>query len=51
MLAAVDVRRERHAVVIELATVLQAKDLKTAGIGQDRSVPLHESMQAAGFDQ
>ncbi len=48
--AAVDVRLERHAVVVELAPLLQAEDLEAAGIGEDRTVPRHEAMQSARLD-
>ncbi len=50
MRTAVDVRLERHAVVVEFAPFLQAKDLEAAGVGEDRPVPGHEAMQAAGLD-
>ncbi len=47
MRAAVEVRSKRHAVVVDLAQVLQREDLKAAGVGQQRPVPLHEVMQPA----
>ena len=50
MRAAVDVRSERHAVVVELAPLLQAEDLEAAGVGENRTVPRHEAMNAARFD-
>ena len=51
MLAAVEVRAKRDAVVVELAPRLEAEDLKAAGVGEDRAVPRHEAVQAAGrFD-
>ena len=44
---AVEVRGERHAVVVHASQVGQAEDLEAARIGQDRAVPGHEPMQAA----
>ena len=40
-------RRERDAVVVHPAQVGQAEDLEAARIGEDRSIPGHESMQSA----
>ena len=39
--------RERHALLLDLSESGQGKDLKSAGIRQDRAVPRHEFVQAA----
>jgi len=44
---AVDHRAERHTVGVDRARVGQAEHLVAAGIGQDRTVPIHEAVQAA----
>ena len=49
MFAAVDVRAESHAVFAEFAQPGQAHDLKSAGIRQNRLIPVHKLMQAAHF--
>ena len=49
---AVDVAAKGDAVGVELAAVGEAEDLIAAGIGQDRSLPAHEAVQASRtFDQ
>ena len=48
-LPAVHVRVEMDTLFFDLAQVRQRKDLKAAGIRQDRPVPVHEFMQAAQF--
>ena len=40
-------RGERHALFLDLAQLCERKHLKTAGIGQDRTVPGHEFVDAA----
>ena len=45
--AAVEVRPERHALVGDPVAVGQAEDLEPARIGEDRTVPAHERVQAA----
>jgi hypothetical protein len=51
---AIEVRTKRHALVGNLAQVVQAENLEAAGIGEDGSRPRHEAVQAAeladGFD-
>ncbi len=47
VLAAVEVRAEGDAVVVEPPPALQAEDLKAAGVGEDGAVPRHETVQAA----
>ena len=44
---AVEVRSKRHALVGDPVAIGQAEHLKSAGIGQDRTVPAHERVQAA----
>src|SRR5690606_30036490 len=44
---AVHGRAELHAVLVDLAQLLEAEDLKTARVGQDRAAPVHEAVQAA----
>jgi hypothetical protein len=44
---AVEMRLERHAVLADFAQLREAEDLKAAAVGQDRSVPPHEAVQAA----
>jgi hypothetical protein len=46
-LVAVDRRRERDAVFSDLAQVAERKHLEAAGVGQDRLLPAHETVQAA----
>jgi hypothetical protein len=45
--AAVDGRAEAHAFLRDLAQRRQAEYLETAGIRQDRPLPVHEAMQPA----
>jgi hypothetical protein len=45
--AAVDHRLERHAAVVDLDLAAEREDLVAAAVGQDRSVPAHEAVQAA----
>jgi hypothetical protein len=45
--AAVEVRAEGDAILGDLAQLLQRHDLEAAGIGEDRSRPVHEPVQAA----
>ena len=40
-------RGERHALFLDLAQLCERKHLKAAGIGQDRTVPGHEFVDAA----
>lgn len=49
---AIDVRAEHHMVVRQFTKRVQAEDLKSAAVGQNRAVPLHEGMQIpeAGHD-
>ena len=49
LLRAVDVRAERHALLCDLAQIAEAEDLKPAAVRQDRAVPVHELVQAAGL--
>ena len=44
---AVEVGRKIDALLLDLAQACQRKDLKSAGIGQNRAVPRHEFVQAA----
>ena len=44
-------RFEGNTFFLDLARVGQRKDLETARIGQDRSVIIHEGMNAAGLFQ
>jgi hypothetical protein len=44
---AVEVRAERHPVVVDRAHLAQADHLVAAGVGQDRPFPGHEVMKAA----
>ena len=44
---AVEMRLERDAVRVELTQLRQRHDLEAAGIGQDRTRPVHEAMQPA----
>ena len=51
MRVAVKMRTEQHAFISHLAQRIEAKDLKTAGVGQDRAGPCHEFVEAAeAFD-
>ena len=43
----VEVRGERHAVVVHAPQVGEAEHLEAAGVGEDRPVPAHEPMQTA----
>src|SRR5271155_2062719 len=51
---AIEVRTKRHAFFGDLAQLVQAENLESAGIGQDGLRPRHEAMQPAqpsnGFD-
>ena len=40
----------RTPLVGDLANLGEAENLKASGIGEDRAVPAHESMQTAQFD-
>ncbi len=42
VLAAVEMRSERDPVVVEHAPRLEAEDLKTAAVREDRAIPCHE---------
>ena len=42
-------RAELHAVLVQLAQVAKAPDLKASGIGEDGALPRHESVEAAHF--
>ena len=44
---AVDVRLEGDALVGDLRELGEAHDLEAAGVGEDRTVPAHEAVQAA----
>jgi hypothetical protein len=48
MFVPVNVRPEFDAVISELAPICKAEDLIPAAIGQDRFLPAHEIVQAAG---
>src|SRR3546814_16885202 len=43
----IDRRRELHALLGDLAQRRQTPDLKTAGVGENRPVPVPEAVQAA----
>ena len=43
----VDVRREAHALLGDFAQLGERKHLKTAAVGQNRSVPVHKFVQPA----
>lgn len=47
MRRAVNVTLERHAVIVDLAGLRQREDLKAARVGEHRTRPLHEPVQAA----
>ena len=47
MRAAVQVRLKEHPLLRYFPESIQAEDLKSAGIGEDRPGPVHESMQSA----
>ena len=47
MRRAVEVRAERHTFLVDFAQFVEAEDLKSARVGQDRPPPRHESMQPA----
>ena len=52
MARAIDMRLERHSVLVELTQVAQTPHLEAATIGQNRTVPVHERVQPAElFDQ
>ena len=44
---AVDMRLEGDAMLVDAPELRQRHDLVAAGIGEDRSVPMHELVQAA----
>jgi hypothetical protein len=44
---AVDRRLEPDSLLADLAQRTEGKDLKTAGVGEDRPIPAHEAVQAA----
>jgi hypothetical protein len=46
VLGAVQVREERDAVIVDPGSIGETEDLEATRIGQDRSVPGHEPMQA-----
>ena len=46
---AIDMGPKNDLVVIHFALLRQAKHLKATAVGQDRTVPAHESMQPAKF--
>ncbi len=45
MRAAIDMGLKGHTLVIDLVQVCERKDLKPATVRQDRSLPVHETMQ------
>ena len=47
MFRTVQVRTEHDAVIGDFAEIGKAENLKAAGVGEDRSRPGHETMQAA----
>ena len=47
MLAAVDMRAEFNAFVIDFPQAGQAENLETAAVGQNSPVPVHETVQPA----
>src|SRR5438128_11130487 len=49
MRAAIQMRLKSNTVIADLAQRAETEDLITAAVGQDRSVPSHELMQAAQF--
>src|SRR6266852_1986182 len=44
---AVDVGLELHAFLVDGSKALERKDLKSARVGKDRAVPLHEAVESA----
>jgi hypothetical protein len=46
MRRAVQVRRERHAIVVDAPQIGEAEDLEAPGIGEDGPVPGHEPVEA-----
>src|SRR5579863_10243446 len=50
----IEVRAKRHALLSDFAKLVQAENLKAAGIGENRPRPCHKAMQATeityGFD-
>ena len=42
-------RLEVHALFLDLPKTCKGKDLKSAGIRQDRTVPVHKFVQSAEF--
>ena len=42
-------RAERHTLLCDLAQIAEAEDLEPAAVRQDRAVPVHELVQAAGL--
>src|SRR5579885_2593070 len=49
MRVAVDMRLKLDAVFLQLSEFREAKDLETAGVGQDRAVPAHELVETSEF--
>ena len=49
MLAPVDVRTERDAILVNVVDLSQAEHLKPSAVGQDRSVPTHKIVKATCF--
>ena len=45
--AAVEVRLEQDAVLVELAQVCQAESLEAAAVREDRAMPTHEIVKAS----
>ena len=46
---AAEMRLKLDAVISHFSNLCQAINLKTAAVGEDRLVPVHEPMQAAGL--
>ena len=42
-------RRERHALFLDLAEPCEGKDLKAAGVRKDRPLPRHEFVKSTHF--
>ena len=49
MLASVDMGAEHDAVFLNIVDLRERKNLKSAAIGQNWAIPVHEFMQAARF--
>ena len=47
VLAAVDMGAEHHAVFLNIVDLRKRKHLKSAAVGQNRAIPVHEFVQAA----